>query len=620
MKANKLLIRRYRSFDREVAVPLRNLTVLTGPNNLGKSTVLLALQLYFETVRGVAQAMLPRRYDYEEDYPRQYVGRPGRRQPTRLAIEFELDENDQHAVEGMAGGKCPAAISLYVEYPIKGRRPTLTTSPQLTEAAVRALCVRIADTVRYVYIPANRGSGFEARRSGPTRLGVLSELSTLALARVKNRRQRLQTIQKLVDDAESQMKWLKKDLIKELQRFLPDIKALDVEFSAPDIAELVRVADVTIDDGARTSISLKGDGVKSLFSIALLQYVARQAPGGQLLFGIEEPEAHLHSNAIYKIKPELRALAQQHIVLLTTHSPILIQRDDIGANLIVAQSESGDWCSTVRPARSLAEIRTCLGIKPQDNMTTAEVVVVVEGDTEVAACGALLGHYSPELKDAVSSGRVRLLAANGASKVGAVVRALARDAANCLVLLDNDDEGRKAFNDLLGSGLIAPADVFMVPDRDGCGETEFEDAFPVEAYLEEVTKAVGIIASVEEFAEARRRSGTKRTRIAKWSAVTDRLLRSRGKKFEDHRVAIRRAFGEAIAACEPALDLKDYAFLRDIAGRCQTLMKQRGSTVGRDSYRSRGCVEIVCIKPSRADAAIAARAITDRAEEGLGGG
>lgn len=46
MRIVEVSIRRFRAFDSRVDIPIGDLTVFTGPNNLGKSTVLSALNLF----------------------------------------------------------------------------------------------------------------------------------------------------------------------------------------------------------------------------------------------------------------------------------------------------------------------------------------------------------------------------------------------------------------------------------------------------------------------------------------------------------------------------------------------------------------------------------------------
>lgn len=81
MRLANVSVRRYRAFDQEVSVPLTGFTVVTGPNNLGKSTVLSALDLFFSVFQPRSSFGMSKgqRYQYTQDYPKRYQGRSGRR-------------------------------------------------------------------------------------------------------------------------------------------------------------------------------------------------------------------------------------------------------------------------------------------------------------------------------------------------------------------------------------------------------------------------------------------------------------------------------------------------------------------------------------------------------------
>jgi putative ATP-dependent endonuclease of OLD family len=564
LRARRLIIRRFRAFDHEAIIDLSSFTVVTGPNNLGKSTVLLALKVFFTFFDFGRPTAWIRSYKPENDYPKKYVGKPGRRWPTVISVIFELSESERQAIRGEASAQVPIEVKVTVSFE-PSKRPTV--SSDLPPDQSNRLSALIRETVKYVYIPATRG--IEGYRSD-----ISNEISNLAFGQVANTRSRLRSIQRLVDDAKRQLESVEVELAKELRRFMPNIKGISFEVRPPDIGRLLQLSEINVDDGANTSISMKGDGVKSLFAIAVFQYVASKDPAKTIILGIEEPEAHLHASGVYALKPALRSISSKFQVVVTTHSPILIQRDDIGSNVIVDQANDGSFTSMARRAKNLAEIRASLGIKPQDNMTTAEVVIVVEGQTEEEICPVLLSKHSAKTRRIIESGRVKVLSASSASKVASVVRALARDAANCVVLLDNDSEGRTAKTDLLHSGLIEPKNIFLVPNRDGCDETEFEDMFEPELYASQVASVCGCQFTAEEFKEARKLSGGRRTACAKWSDVMDKLLQQRGKDWQDLKVDVRRAFAGAIRVEHSRINLGELICLKDMASTIVAMLKE----------------------------------------------
>lgn len=575
MKIQQVEIRRFRVFDQRSTVRFQDLTVLTGPNNLGKSSVLSALDLFFSVFHRDSRYGAIRRshtYRHETDYPKKYDGRAGRRWPTQIKVTFALSEDDISSVfDGADTKENLEIVQIAVEFvwneSIGRHSPRIQTSIQSVDLSA-AFIQWFRQEVRYVYIPA-------ARNVQDFRRGPFYELIAGALSRISRRRQRLEAMERLYADIKTEVAAVEADVVRELQQYLPDVRDLKFTVNELDLERLISVEDVYIDDGADTALKQKGDGFKSLFSISLLQYLARQRYGKNLIFAIEEPEAHLHSSAIYEIKQTLRHLAESFQVLITTHSPILLQRDNLEANVIVERASAEAWSAQTRVAQSLSDLRQSLGIRPHENMTTAEVVVVVEGLTEERVLPLLLARQDAELAGALSAGRVRVLGAGGGSNIPATVRALARDATACVVLVDADQEGRSAAERVRLSGFIGVNDVLSIPGRDGCPDTEFEDLFDPSLYLQELAAEVGLAITPEEFADLRRRSGSRDRRFAKWSDVMTIAARERGLDWEQISAGAKTAVANGISVATRRGEGNEQLFVRTMAARISTYLRQR---------------------------------------------
>ena len=113
-----------------------------------------------------------------------------------------------------------------------------------------------------------------------------------------------------------------------------------------------RSVDMEIDDGALTYLSKKGDGVKSLATIALLSQVSSNK---DRLIIVDEPENHLHPEAIHYIDGVLNELSKDNQVLISTHNPIFVSRSNISSNIIVEAGQA-------RKAKRVDDIRNTLGV------------------------------------------------------------------------------------------------------------------------------------------------------------------------------------------------------------------------------------------------------------------
>ena len=566
MKITGVQIQRYRAFDKKTSIPIAGMTVVTGPNNLGKSTVLSALEVFFSVVSPRQERKMARNtfYAFERDYPKRYEGKSGRRWPTEILVTFELDSGEIESIAATAAEAPPSVFCVKVAFKWNERLnaflPTIEIEDISAEKVNTAIKDWLKNEVRYVYIPATRNMQDFGR-------GVFSELISGALKRVSRSKQRLQAIERLFDDVKSEIAAVESELVEELKQYLPSVKGMHFAIEDWSLERLVSVGNVEIDDGANTLLQQKGDGFKSLFAISLLQYISKQRYGKNLIFGIEEPEAHLHSSAIYEIKSTLRSLSSSFQVIITTHSPILIQRDDIPANVIVESVEGAEFSSTTRSAQNLSEIRRSLGIRAHENMTTAEVVLVVEGASEETALPSILGTLNASLANAFSSGRARVLSAGGASNILAVVRALAKDAVTCLVFVDSDPEGTTTAERVRNSGLLQAADVFRVPERDGCAESEFEDIFNPSVYLKAVCEVTGMAISTEEFSSFQKKTGGKGSKCAKWSKVMSLIANSQSLDWATIEDAAKTAVAKALAQKAETLSTAELAWARAISTR-----------------------------------------------------
>lgn len=98
-----------------------------------------------------------------------------------------------------------------------------------------------------------------------------------------------------------------------------------------DWAKLVKTSFATARDGLEIPLSLRGDGFRRITMMAYFEHLAEeQNPDSrQLFFAFEEPETFLHPNAQESLFDKLADLASTgYQVILSTHSPIIVARTD----------------------------------------------------------------------------------------------------------------------------------------------------------------------------------------------------------------------------------------------------------------------------------------------------
>lgn len=435
----------FRSIEK-ATVPVSDLTCLVGANNEGKSNILRAVVLATSEIleqpmrRGRSSAtntFVPRRAAGQtRDFVDRYDLPRGKSNPKpSVEIAFELTERDSECFERELGHKINDDLKINVDF----RKPygdRVQVKKRRSGGALTLKSAEIAgfirDRVRLEYIPAVRTAEQAVdvvRRLVADQLGALRRDSKYI------------DVQRQLDEIERPIiESIEHDLQMSMAEFLPDVKA--VEIVRRDVmsgGRLGRYLDIDVNDGVQTDLEAKGDGVQSLAAIALARTASIRVDDEDhhLILAIEEPETHLHPAAIRRLRGVLREISRDQQVILTTHSPLLIDTEVPSTNIIVEDQKA-------RPARQVAEVRDCLGVAISDNLTSARLVVFVEGSGDARAFEHLLSKHSKRLNDLIGEQAIRFEPLHGASKLSARASAMRATACSTYAVLDGDAEGRQA--------------------------------------------------------------------------------------------------------------------------------------------------------------------------------
>lgn len=244
----------------------------------------------------------------------------------------------------------------------------------------------------FEYIPAIRPGQLSLHV-----IGNLLEREMYTLSEDEEYKQALQTIDALEQPIYER---LESSVQEHLKKLLPSVKQVKIT-TAQDTAYRgrFRPPQLVINDGTATPLDAKGDGIKSLVAISLMRASRTGGKAGSLVVAIEEPESHLHPGAVRQLATVLQEMSGEHQVIITTHSPLLVARSSISANIIVSKSKA-------TPADSIKAIRDSLGVQVEDNLTAAEYVILVEGKTDIESLTTIFNTRSPDFKTLFDSGKI----------------------------------------------------------------------------------------------------------------------------------------------------------------------------------------------------------------------
>lgn len=499
-------VSRYRSIQKTEKLSLGNPTVIVGPNNEGKSNIIRALTLCVQYICASSDTALTREwnYDWSQDFP---IGLQKKHPNLEsiFQIELKLGPEERERFFESVGSKNNGTLKIVVSMgATTAKFDVLKQGSGKQAMRTGALKIRkfLRDHLRIQYIPAVRTVGAANK--------VIHQLIQGDLAQIERTDEYQKALKAIGDLQKPIMDRLSDKMSGTLKDFLPAIKTVQISTTVGANSRALRSTyDIIIDDGTETSLDRKGDGVQSLVALALMKHaVTPQNEGMALVLAIEEPESHLHPSAIHRLQDVIVELSRQHQVIISTHCPLFVDRRDVSKNIIVNNK-------IARAAKDVEEIRNALGVRVSDNLRNAEIVLIVEGETDRQTLLAVFKGASKVLSDALDAGLLTIDSLAGASNLTYKLQHLRDSLCSTLALLDKDQAADSAKNKAISSGLTSAADIFQVQ---GAGkEAELEDLIVEGLYADMLKNNYGVDLGKPTAAEKR----------LKWS---DRIIAIAGRQ------------------------------------------------------------------------------------------
>ena len=517
MKLSDFSVVNYRSITTARKIKTNNMTVLVGKNNEGKSNILRALTLamdimkiYSKDPRSLQIAVRPylkNHYSWEKDYPISLQ----EKNPngwSSIDLNFELDEQDILAIRSMTGIRLSGCIPVRVstngaaaKIDIPKRGTAAFADADNKKKIIEYVCFKID----FNFIPAVR-TEYDALR-------VVDSLIEKSLETLDTNPDYINAMNKIEELQQGILDGISNQIIEPLQEFLPTVRNVQIHIqNERRRIAMRRNTEIIIDDGTPTPIQQKVDGIKSLTALAILNIPARVDRVS--VVAIEEPESHLHPESARQLYDTIMSLSQTHQIVLTTHSPLFVNRTNLKENIIVNDGKA-------TPVKKIKEIRDVLGIHISDNLTNAEHVLIVEGEDDKIALEKLLPSMSTKIKRAIQNGTFIIDYIGGAGNLPYKLSFYRNLQCKYHVLLDNDDAGRHAGSEAERQGLLDVRNVTYAICN-GSPNAEIEDCYNKAVYENAILNEFGVNINVAEF------RGNK-----KWSDRIAGCFLSQGKLWND---------------------------------------------------------------------------------------
>lgn len=318
MKLSRIQIKNFRGIEDSGEINVGNFLLLVGQNNSGKSTILKSLDLFFNNSK----------FDCENDYPADKIGRIGYKSSTKIILKFEL-ENAERIPHQLSyyfvkkRGFSNKVITIEIEYPRdynqkKERKIKINSRYRGADSEknnkYNVLFETIKQQIGYLYVPTERLEG-ESDESK-----FIKKLFLLVLEKSKTYNATLRQYRLAI---KSQFSDMEKNIKKSIFGF-PNIENIIFDFSKINLDNFqddIRIL-VSTDKSNKIPLDKEGAGLRSSVVISIIKNIFDKINKNKktIIVGIEEPENFLHPEAQRMLINELK----NGQAIISTHSPIIL--------------------------------------------------------------------------------------------------------------------------------------------------------------------------------------------------------------------------------------------------------------------------------------------------------
>ena len=499
MRLVSFSVENYRSITKTEHIPTSDFTVLIGQNNEGKSNLLAALVTAMKIVRLHAQAdtdetenQTEAPYNWRRDFPL-HLQKSKSKKKTEFRVEFFLEDTEIEEFKSEIGvslnGYLPISITIDRDDEPGFRVVKSGKNTASLERKSSLIADFIGRRVTINYIPTIRTEEQSSH--------IIQRMLSREMAKLENDSEYLDAIALINAKQIEILGALSENLTTSISKFLPQVKSVEISTRPGAQSRAIRsVPTIWVDDGTRTNIRRKGDGIKSVIALSLFQQIEVQ-DGMFTILAIEEPESHLHPGAIHNLRSILQNMSSEKQIFITTHCPSLVNRDDIGSNIIVRSNRA-------QAAKKLSEIREVLGVIPADNLVNASLALLVEGQDDKIILDAYFKKNSPPISAAIKSGMLIIDAVGGASKIPYKASLVTSEICSVHIFVDGDEEGIKARDKAIEQGTLKIFQTNSITVQ-GMQSSEFEDMLELDSYNNEIISEYGIDLRRKEFRQSKKK-------------------------------------------------------------------------------------------------------------------
>jgi putative ATP-dependent endonuclease of OLD family len=458
-----------------ISIPLNKFSVLLGENDVGKTSFLYSLDAFFKN----------KKISDQECYFKKEINNP-----IKVVLTFEDIPDDEKIsqIKRKDGTIIISRVFSFDQTPI-----TKIIADDNSENSISATILNIwFSSDNFHFIPVRRDLSVQFSMTKTALLGKTLRAKMRNTIDSGNANESLQNLQNTLQES-------LKDPQDKLQNYLREqLHNEELKLSFEDIAVdplegvsfSVKLSDECVED---ILINNRGAGTQNNLIIALFRFIASINLDNYFILAMEEPENSLHPKAQRQLLSVLQQISSVSQVIVTTHSPVFLERSKFENNIILTRTVKGNTIAKTFNIELLDQLRIDLGIRPSDALLKGggNCAILVEGNTEEEGFPVfmeMLGLSEFQLGIAIINMR-----GSDYARWSNTARLLHAYDIPCIAVLDNDAE--KTADDLQRE---AKASLPNIKRIFRLNKGNIEDYFPLEIVADVINQELKPITPVSK--------------------------------------------------------------------------------------------------------------------------
>ncbi|WP_031427108.1 ATP-binding protein [Flavimarina sp. Hel_I_48] len=464
MNLKSITIKNFRAYQNETKIEFDQLTTIIGRNDIGKSTILEALEIFFNNQTIKIDSSDPNIHSTSKiveitceftDYPAEISIDTS--SPTNLKDEYLLSTDETLVIKKKfdCGKKTPSVdIFIIANHPTEKEVSNLLELKEKDLQAIiksksldsklkgnptmrKAIWESISELkLQTIEIPVSKPKEdakriweqidsylpifalFQSDRSSSDTDNEIQDPMKAAIATA------ISEVQKEINDIQQKVREKAEEIANNTHKALKEIdenlaSKLDPKFNPPTPARWNGLFSIQLDTDDGIPLNKRGSGVRRMILVSFFKAEAerrlKSSSKQNIIYAIEEPETAQHPNNQKILIESFKSLANESDcqIILTTHSPGLASELPI-ESLRFVNIDSGNLKVSFGEDVFLKIAKT-LGVTPDSRVN---VLCCVEGPTDVSALCALskaMNNKYPELPDLTNNEKVVFVLMGGST-------------------------------------------------------------------------------------------------------------------------------------------------------------------------------------------------------------